>query len=401
MRKIGIIGGTFNPIHKAHLRIALAAYEQYDLDEIWFMPAGNPPHKMIWDNVSPKDRLEMVTRAIKEYPQFKVCDVEINKTEPCYTWKTLKELHKKYSDSFSFYFIIGADSFFQFADWVKPDKICRYAEILVAGRPGMSQNFKEAYKQQKIRYQELFGNHFFEVESVPMDISSTEIREKLELGQDVTQYIPEEVISYIRQKNLYVNRYAPQNLLEIQKEVQKELKPERFEHTLGVMYTAANLAYRYQVSPGSAMMAGLLHDCAKCLSDEKRLEICREQKIPISDIERKHPHLLHGKVGAFLAKKKYGIIDEAILHAISVHTTGCENMSSLDKIIFVADYIEPHRDKAPRLSQIRKMAYTDLDQCVYMILEDTINYLSAHPQDMDETTVKTYMYYKNNLKERE
>ncbi|MCI5823080.1 MAG: bis(5'-nucleosyl)-tetraphosphatase (symmetrical) YqeK [Lachnospiraceae bacterium] len=184
----------------------------------------------------------------------------------------------------------------------------------------------------------------------------------------------------------------------IQKEVQNELKPERFEHTLGVMYTAGNLAYRYHISSGKALVAGLLHDCAKCLSDERRLDICREQNIPMSDIEKKNPHLLHGKVGAYLAKEKYGISDDDVLHSIAVHTTGCVDMSILDKIIYVADYIEPHRDKAPRLPEIREMAYINLDQCVYMILEDTVNYLGNNPENLDETTVKTFEYYKNILK---
>lgn len=396
MKRVGIIGGTFNPIHKAHLNIALEAYKQYDLDEVWFMPAGNPPHKMIWDNISPKDRMEMVSLAIKDFSQFKLCEIEINKTEPCYTWKTLKELHKKYGESIAFFFIIGADSFYQFSNWVKPEKICKYAEILVAGRP--EENTEYDFKEKKKEYQQRYGNHFSEIKVDMMHISSTEIREKLELGEDVESVIPSEVLSYIRQKNLYLNRYAPQRLLTIQKEVQNELKPERFEHTLGVMYTAGNLAYRYHISSGKALVAGLLHDCAKCLSDERRLDICREQNIPMSDIEKKNPHLLHGKVGAYLAKEKYGISDDDVLHSIAVHTTGCVDMSILDKIIYVADYIEPHRDKAPRLPEIREMAYINLDQCVYMILEDTVNYLGNNPENLDETTVKTFEYYKNILK---
>ena len=186
----------------------------------------------------------------------------------------------------------------------------------------------------------------------------------------------------------------------LQKKLKKELDNGRFQHTLGVMYTAAALAMAHDADVVKAQVAGLMHDCAKCLSDEERIHICKKHQIPISKVEKKAPHLLHGKVGAYLAKKEYGIQDSEILHAISVHTTGCKEMSLLDKIIFVADYIEPGRDKAPRLAEIRKVAFEDIDACVLMILEDTIQYVSKHQDEMDDTTIETYTYYKKLIKER-
>ena len=153
-------------------------------------------------------------------------------------------------------------------------------------------------------------------------------------------------------------------LRKIRKAVQKAQDAKRFEHTLGVEYTAAALAMRYGSDIDSARAAGLLHDCAKCLSDEKRLSICRKNHIPVTEVERKNPFLLHAKAGAYLAREKYGIKDPDILNAIRSHTTGRKNMSLLEKIIFVADYIEPGRKHAPNLTDIRKLAFLDINRAM-------------------------------------
>ncbi len=176
--------------------------------------------------------------------------------------------------------------------------------------------------------------------------------------------------------------------------MEKRQDSKRFEHTLGVEYTAAALAMRYDCDVWAAQIAGLLHDCAKCLTDEKRLSICKRNKIPITAVEKKNPFLLHAKVGAYLAQKKYGIKDEDILSAIRSHTTGRQNMSTLEKIVFIADYIEPGRTHAPSLAEIRKLAFVDLDRAFLRILEDTLDYLNETGGDIDPMTEETWKYYK-------
>lgn len=168
---------------------------------------------------------------------------------------------------------------------------------------------------------------------------------------------------------------------------------KRYEHTLSVAYTAANLAACHGGDPEKALVAGMLHDCAKGLPDHKLLEICEKHHIPISGEERRKPSLLHAKVGSYLAHKKYEVTDPDILNAICYHTTGRPEMTLLEKIIFVADYMEPGRRQAPRLDQIRRMSYTDLDQAVLMILEDTLAYLQENSTVIDQTTQETYNYY--------
>lgn len=184
------------------------------------------------------------------------------------------------------------------------------------------------------------------------------------------------------------------DLRRLRKKVEKVQDVKRFEHTLGVEYTAAALAMCHGACVTDARIAGILHDCAKCLTDEKRLAICGKHNIPVSDIEKRNPFLLHAKVGAYLAKEKYGVEKEDILNAVLYHTTGREGMSLLEKIIFVADYIEPGRKQAPNLPEIRELAFRDLDEAMRKILGDTLEYLKSRGGEVDPMTEVTFRYYK-------
>lgn len=189
-------------------------------------------------------------------------------------------------------------------------------------------------------------------------------------------------------------------ITELRKKVKKALDKDRYEHTKGVMYTAACLAMANGYSVSKAMIAGLLHDCAKCISTEEKIALCKEHHVMITQIEYDNPGLLHAKAGAILAEEKYQISDPEILHAITFHTTGTPNMSLLDKIIYVADYIEPNRDRAPHLEEIRKIAFFDINQCVAEILYDTLHFLEGKNGSIDPTTQITYEFYKEYEKEQ-
>ncbi len=189
----------------------------------------------------------------------------------------------------------------------------------------------------------------------------------------------------------------PSELSKLRKGMSKIQDSKRYEHTLAVAYTAANLAACYGENVNHAMTAGMLHDCAKCLPEEKLLSICEKRHIQISREEYKKPSLLHAKAGSYLAGKKYHVSDQDILNAIHNHTTGRPGMSLLEKIIFVADYMEPGRRQAPRLEQIRRTAFVDLDRAVLLILEDTLNYLQDSGSVIEKTTRDTYQYYREML----
>lgn len=192
-----------------------------------------------------------------------------------------------------------------------------------------------------------------------------------------------------------------QKISKIQKKVQLELDESRYEHTQGVMYTAAALAMCYGEDVKKAMIAGLLHDCAKCIPTEEKIHMCEDNHLEISAVERKNPSLLHAKLGAFLAEETYKIEDPDILQAIASHTTGRPNMSLLEKIIYIADYLEPGRAELPNMADVRSLVFQDMDECLYRILKDSLVYLETKHLPIDIMTEKTYLYYKESLKKQE
>lgn len=183
------------------------------------------------------------------------------------------------------------------------------------------------------------------------------------------------------------------DIRDIKKELEHDLDSKRYEHTLGVAYTAACLAMRYGYDMEKAYITGLLHDCAKCMSNKDKIEYCEKHDIPISEVEQDNPSLLHAKVGAEMSLRKFDIEDPEIYQAIFYHTTGHPNMSLLDKIIYISDYMEPHRDEAPNLDLVRKQVFVDIDQALLTILKDSVAYLDKSDKTVDPMTMETYLYY--------
>ena len=175
--------------------------------------------------------------------------------------------------------------------------------------------------------------------------------------------------------------------------MQDALKSDRFDHTLGVAYTAANMAAIFDADNQKALIAGYLHDCAKNLDHEDQIRICKKNGVEITEVERRNPSLIHAKAGMCLARTKYGIEDEEILNAIRWHTTGHPGMTTLEKIVFIADFIEPNRKPLEHMDIIRKEAFRDLDACMLLILRDTLNYLKNIDKECDSMTQDTYEYY--------
>ena len=180
----------------------------------------------------------------------------------------------------------------------------------------------------------------------------------------------------------------------LRKQLEKELKPDRFEHTLGVAYTASSMAFYYGADVQKALIAGFLHDRAKSLSHEEQVKVCEKNGIEMTEVERKNHSLLHAKVGVFLAKTQYDVEDEEVLGAIRWHTTGREDMTLLEKIIYIADFIEPNRKPLENMTQIRKEAFTDIDRCLAHILHDSVVYLRTIGKETDDATMKAYEFYK-------
>ena len=391
-KKVGILGGTFNPIHNGHMSIAKAALSECKLDEVWFIPNGCPPHKKIDDSITAISRYNMVSASIVGEEFFYINDIELSSTDYNYTHMTLHELHKAFPNN-EYYFILGEDSLKSFSTWKKPELICKYASIIVAIRSDDSDSIISLINEYSNKYKCQFTLLRLDY----IDISSSSLRERItDKNSDIKKDIPDGASKYIYQHMLYENNdFSGFSTYEdIKADLSVTLKPARFEHTMGVMFTAINLGMRYDIPLEMCRYAGLLHDCAKSYTNEELISFCEDKGIEISDSEYKAPHLLHCKVGAYIAENKYNVNDKRILSAILNHTTGAPNMNLLEQIIFVADYIEPRRYKANRLNEIRAMAYYDIDIATAMILQDTINYLKDIDAYIDERTIKTYEYYK-------
>lgn len=176
--------------------------------------------------------------------------------------------------------------------------------------------------------------------------------------------------------------------------LQSKLAPMRYEHSLSVSFTCMSLAMRYGYDMDKAELAGLMHDCGKRFTDEIILKKCIKHGLEVAESERRALPVLHAKYGAWLAENKYGIQDKEILDAIRCHTTGKANMTTLDKILYIADYIEPRRFKADNLSQMRRLAYEDLDRTMYAILSGTLEYLQKKGGTIDPETYQAYEYFK-------
>ena len=185
-----------------------------------------------------------------------------------------------------------------------------------------------------------------------------------------------------------------QQITKIRRKLIAELDKERYEHTLGVMYTAASMAMCHGADVEQALLAGLLHDCAKCIPGENKIKMCEKYHLNVSEVERENSSLLHAKLGAFLAAKKYHIEDKEIINAIASHTTGHPHMTLLEKIIYIADYIEPGRPELANMEEVRHLAFRNIDECLYRILEDSLEYLNRLSKPIDPMTEKTYNYYK-------
>lgn len=191
--------------------------------------------------------------------------------------------------------------------------------------------------------------------------------------------------------------FTAEDILKIEEKLQKILPPKRYLHTLGVAYLSASLAMCHGISQRKALVAGLLHDCAKAYSNEELREKCRSLNLSVSEHEMHLPQLLHAAYGAYLAKEEYAVTEEEILLAIRYHTVGRPAMTKLEQIVFLADYLEPERTQvtSPPLDVIRKIAFSDLEEAMYLVLKNTIRYMEESKQETAPETYETFQDYVN------
>ena len=374
MSKIGIMGGTFNPIHNGHIRIAQAAKSEYHLDKVIFLTSGNPPHKRDAAILDAKIRHIMVKRAISGIDGFEPCDYEVNRTEYSYSVNTLRHF-KEIMPEDELFFIIGGDSLCDFHKWYMPDEILKLCTLLVYDRSGgiIDSDFAKPIRGEKL------------------DISSTDIREKLENSEDVSGLVPPAVLEFINKYNIYRKK------LGYEEQLKTLLTPERYAHSIGVMESSVELAKIYGADIEKAKIAGLLHDCAKNL--DNIYERCRDLEVELDEVELKSPPIVHAKLGAEIAKIEFGITDPEILEAIRWHTIGKPNMTLLEKIVFVADLTEPGRtypDAKPLCVLSRENLDLALYKCVLATVE--INKKRGNPVHPNAFAILKELEQKNIVK---
>lgn len=349
--RIGIMGGTLDPVHNGHLQIAQAVREACSLDSILLLPAGDPPHKK---RKSGKfDRLEMAKRVVAGQPHMSVSDIEVLREGTTYTVDTLCQLHAMDPDV-EWVYIIGADTVNVVHHWRNFPEVAQMCSFAAVSRPGFED---DELRIQARKLSEEYGALICFLNVSGPDISSTEIRNAVAQGRSIDEMVPKSVAEYIREKGLYLCDYSWD---ELEQKLALKLAYGRYRHTLGVAETAVRLASRNGVDPQHARLAALLHDCAKNMPTQEMIDLVRVG-VPDADEEELHTEpVLHAPAGMIVARRDYGVKNPAILSAIRRHTLGDADMTPLETLIFVSDFIEPGRKPFEGLDEVRQMAETDL-----------------------------------------
>lgn len=388
--KIGVYGGTFNPPHLGHAAAARAVVELLKLDRLLIIPAGLPPHKELpAGSPTPEQRLEMTRLASDQLglgDRVEVLDVEIHRHGKSYTADTLAALKARYPDD-ELWLLMGTDMFLTFQAWHEPERILSLAGIAAFGRT--EADTEELFSVQRDYLYRTYPQARLFTLTIPgvVDISSTELREKLARGEGAN-FLPPAVYGYILREGLYNTKADLKHLplSQLRPVALSYLKNKRIPHVLGTEQEAIRLAERYGADVEKARVAALLHDCTKKLNMEEQLALCSHYGIALDELEQKALKLLHAKTGAALARDVFGV-DEEIYHAIWWHTTGRAGMTLLEKIIYLADYIEPSRN-FPGVDKLRSVCYEDLDKGLLLGLEMTVQEMQEMGNPVHRATLE-------------
>ena len=370
--KIGIYGGTFNPIHTGHMHAAVQAIDTLGLDKLLMIPDRIAPHKQIPSgSPSPEQRLEMLRIAVEGYEKIQVSDMELKREGKSYTYLTVEALREEYPDA-EIFLLMGTDMFLSFHTWMNPDRITAQATLAVMYRGEKGEEAKiEARKQEM----EAAGVKVALIKNDTINISSTQLR-RLIAFRCAGEFLPAGVGDYIREKGLYDSAADWKNLpMEVLEPIViRLLNPNRVAHVLGCRDTAVELAKHWGAEVDDAARAGILHDITKALDGPLQLTLCREYGTILDEFGYKYPKTLHALTGSLVAERIFGE-NEAVVSAICHHTTGKADMTLLEKIIYVADYMEPCRN-FPGVEELRALAFSDITAALKLGLEITLRHLA-------------------------
>ena len=390
--KIGIYGGTFNPPHLGHMAAAQTAIAALNLDKLLLVPAAIPPHKALPQGTpAPEHRLAMVEKMADamRLPAVEVCPIELHRQGPSYTSDTLEEIRARYPGA-ELWLLVGTDMFLTLHLWHQPEEIFRLAGVCAFGRT--ERDGEAVFAPQRDYLAHTFGARLTTI-TLPglVDISSTRLRELLGRGEG-REYLLPAVYGYILMNRLYGTSADLKHLElpELRACSYSMMRAKRVPHVVGVEEEAAKLALRWGADPVLARRAGVLHDCTKYLELPEQLELCQTYGVELDELERQAVKLLHAKTGACIARAVFGEPD-AVYQAIFWHTTAKADMTTLEKILYVADYMEPNRD-FEGVERLRKLAYEDLDKALLLGVEMTIREMEEKKRVIHPKTIQARDY---------
>ena len=388
--KIGIFGGTFNPPHLGHLAAARTAVDALGLDKLLIIPAAIPPHKALPEGTpAPGHRLAMAEKmadALLLPGVAEVSTAELDREGKSYTSDTLAALHEQYPDA-ELWLLMGTDMFLTLHLWHDPAAILRLAGVCAFGRT--EQDGEEVFAPQREYLAKTFPGARVTTITLPglVDISSTRLRELLARGEGA-EYLHPMIYGYILMNRLY-GTHADLKHLDIpalRACSYSMVMAKRLKHIRGTEEEAVRLAKRWGADENMARRAGILHDCTKYLELEEQLGLCEKYGVELDELERRAVKLLHSKTGACIARHVFGEPDE-VFSAIFWHTTAKENMTTLEKILYVADYMEPNRD-FEGVERLRRLAYSDLDAALLLGVETTIQEMKDRNLPVHQSTLR-------------
>ena len=392
--RIGIYGGSFNPPHLGHLAAARAAMAALGLDRLVFVPAGVPPHKELAPG-SPglEQRLEMTGIAADQLltpGAAEVWDTELRRAGKSYTADTLEEAAARWPGD-ELWLLMGTDMFLTLHQWAEPEKILALAGVCAFGRT--EADGEAVFAPQREFLRKTYPGARIATITVPglVDVSSTRLRELLVRGEG-RDFLPEAVYGYILREKLYGTHADLKRLGldELRCVSYSMVYAKRLAHIRGCEEEAARLARRWGADEGRMRRAAILHDCTKYLTVREHLDICEKYGVELCPLERSTDKLLHAKSGAALAKYVFGFGD--IYDAILYHTTARAGMSLEEKILYIADYMEPNR-AFPEVGELRRLAYTDLDAAVGMGTSLSVQEMVQRDKELHHDTRDAFEYY--------
>ncbi len=369
MQRIGIFGGTFNPVHAEHLNIAKNAVKELGLNFLYVMPTFLPPHKDTLPAPA-SDRINMLKIAFSGMPKIEISDYEVQKGGKSYTFQTVE--HFKDDDT-ELFFIIGGDMLTDFKNWKNPQRILDCCKIAVFEREG----FYTDFEGEKEYFKTHFGKDFIKLSYVGKKVSSTKVRVYSTLGLNTDGLTIPLVADYIREKDLYCSSDYVEFL-------KANLSEKRLIHTANVAVLAMDKVKELSLDAEKVMTACILHDVAKYLKAEDFSSFNLPKDVP--------PPVVHAFLGAFVAEHLLGISDKEILDAIRYHTSGRAKMSKLEKLVFVADMLEEGRDY-DGVDKLREFYKGDLDTCFEECLKEEVIHLKNKGQKIYGKTLEAFDYY--------